>query len=280
MLENFFELNGRVKKLTKEKLLLLLETSTHICNVLYEPVSLEHLRISDIIFENVSFSKTQLRELTFKNCIFRDCLFIGTEFDSVEFHGCKFEDCNFWKSTFVSVYAKPGQFRKAISDKRYANIAVHLYHELRENYYREAQREFKNEAEYYFRHWERIDELFQLELKGKKWYRYGLKYYRSWLYDFTLGYGYHFKNLAVTACCITIIAMVSNHMWADFLFSAPADPSITESIYFTITTMATLGASGYSPDTEVGYMCVVGNVLIGITILSATISAIFKRLIR
>lgn len=280
MLNNFFRLNGQFKKLTKEKLLVLLETSKHICNVLYEPVSLEGLRISDIIFENVSFSKTQLRELTFKNCIFRDCLFIGTKFDVVELHDCSFEDCNFFKSTFVSVYAKPGQFRKAISDKRYANIAVHLYHELRENYYREAQREFKNEAEYYFRHWKRIYELFQLELKGNKWYQYGLKYYASWLYDYTMGYGYRLRNLVVTACFMIIIAMFLNHVLADYLFSAPADPSVTESIYFTVTTMTTLGASGYSPDTEVGYMCVVGNVLIGITILSATITAIFKKLIR
>lgn len=280
MLKDFFKLNEPFEKFDWDKLSLQLRTSKHICNVLYEPASLGDLRISDITFENVSFSKKKLSRLTFSNCEFKDCLFIGTVLNDVEFHDCKFENCNFFKSTFTSVYGKPNQFRMAITEKRYANIAVHLYHELRENYYQKAQREFKNEAEYYFRHWNRIFNSVNFGRNGIKWYRYGFKYYGSWLYDYALGYGYHLKNLVITACLIIIFAMILNHVFADCLFSAPTDPSITKTIYFTITTMATLGSAGYSPDTEVGYIFVVGNVLIGMTILSATITAIFKRLIR
>ena len=44
--------------------------------------------------------------------------------------------------------------------------------------------------------------------------------------------------------------------------------------------MATLGASGYDPDTEIGYLFVIVNVIFGISILSATIGAVFKKVIR
>ena len=44
--------------------------------------------------------------------------------------------------------------------------------------------------------------------------------------------------------------------------------------------MATLGASGYSALTEAGYAIVTVNVLMGISILSATLNSIFRKVIR
>jgi len=280
MLNDFFKLNLPFEKFDTETLLSHLKTSKHICNVLYEPTILEKQNISGVVFENVSFSKTTIEKVTFNDCVFRDCLFIGTEFSSVEFHDCEFDNCNFYKAKFTDVYAKPSQFRKAIKDKNYSNIAVNLYHQLRENYYRESQREFKNEAEYFFGHWRRRNDLIQGSRKGKKWYKYIPTFLFSTVYGYLLGYGYRLRNLVATTTLIIAITVATNYYFAAHLFSTPTKPSALKTIYFTITTMATLGASGYTPDTETGYLFIVANVTIGISIFSATISAIFKKVIR
>ncbi|MCI0427902.1 MAG: pentapeptide repeat-containing protein [Nitrospiraceae bacterium] len=280
MLKDFFRLNLPFERFDRHSFLQHLRASKHICNVLYESGSFENERMSGITFENVSFSKTAIRRVTFSSCVFKDCLFIGTVFDSVEFHDCHFEHCNFYKSKFASVYGKPKQFRKAITDKRYSNIAVHLYHQLRENYYRDSQRDFKNEAEYYFGHWNRENELIQSKRKGQKWYQYLPRHVGSWLYGYLLGYGYSLRNLVATTSVIIIMLVTMNYAVARYLFATPTDSSLIKTVYFTITTMATLGAAGYNPDTEIGYAFVILNVLIGISIFSATISAILKKVIR
>jgi hypothetical protein len=280
MLNNFFKLNLPYDNFNLDQFDSHLRTSKHICNVLYEPNTLENKKISDVTFENVSFSKTTIENSTFTKCKFKDCLFIGTVLRSVEFHDCCFKDCNFFKSLFESVYAKPRQFRNAITEDKYSNIAVHLYHQLRENYYKESQREFKNEAEYYFGHWQRKNEFIQSKRNNKKWYEHQPQHIASWLYGYLLGYGYRLRNLVTTTLTSLILVMLVNHMYSAYLFASPVKPSIIKTVYFTITTMATIGASGYSPDTEIGYLFVVGNVLFGISILTATIGAIFKKVIR
>jgi hypothetical protein len=280
MLADFFKMNVPFTKLDRDAFVTHLRTSKHICNVFYEPDILENQKISGIRFENVSFSKTRIENVTFSECVFTDCLFIGSILRSVEFHDCFFENCNFFKAVFESVYAKPHQFRKAITDSKYSNIAVQLYHQLRENYYKESQREFKNEAEYFFGHWNRRNEFIQARRRRKRWYRYVPWHIVSWLYGYLLGYGYRLRNVLATTLALVVAVTWTNHACSGYLFSTPTNPSIIKTIYFTITTMATLGASGYSPDTEIGYVFVVFNVFFGISILSATISAIFKKVIR
>jgi hypothetical protein len=280
MLQDFFKLNSPFEKFDTDTLISHLKTSKHICNVLYEPNTLMELNISKIVFENVSYSKTTVEKVTFNDCVFRDCLFIGTEFLSVEFHDCEFDNCNFYKAKFKDVYAKPSQFRKAITDKNHSNIAVNLYHQLRENYYRESQREFKNEAEYFFGHWRRKNDLIQAKRKGRKWYKYIPTFILSTVYGYLLGYGYRLRNLVATTSAIIAITITINYYFTENLFSTPSRPSLLKTVYFTVTTMATLGASGYTPDTDTGYLFIVANVMIGISIFSATISAIFKKVIR
>ncbi|CAK8716999.1 hypothetical protein GCAAIG_06410 [Candidatus Electronema halotolerans] len=198
MLRNFFKLNAPFDTFNRETFDSHLRTSKHICNVLYEPNSYKEAKVTRVTFENVSFSKTTIIKVTFIDCIFKDCLFIATKFTSVGFHDCIFENCNFYKSTFHSLYARPHQFRKAIANDEYANIAVHLYQQLRENYYQESQREFKNEAEYYFGHWNRKNEYIQAKRKKKKFYSYIFQHIISYLYGYLLGYGYRLRNLVVT----------------------------------------------------------------------------------
>jgi hypothetical protein len=280
MLNDFFKLNKEFEIFDRNRFSSHLKTSRHICNILYEPDIYDKEKVKGVKFENISFSKTTIADVTFSECTFQDCLFIATKFKYVAFHDCKFENCNFYKSKFHSLYARPHQFRKSITDEKYANIAVHLYHQLRENYYQESQREFKNEAEYYFGHWNRKNEYIQAKRKKKKWYSYIVQHIGSYLYGYLLGYGYRLRNLIATTFVLLSVTTWANYTFANYFFTEPVEKSLIKTIYFTLTTMATLGASGYSPDTEVGYLFVVANVIFGISILSATIGAIFKKVIR
>lgn len=280
MLNDFFKLNSPYKKMSKDEFEEQLGVSKHLCNILYSPDELTSQKIAGATFENVSLSKTKINKVTFKKCIFKDCLFIGTVFDSVEFHDCIFEDCNFFKARFKEVYAKPKQFQNAISDAKFSNIAIHLYQQLRENYYSSSQKEFKNDAEYYFCIWKRKNDYAQAKYKKLKLKEYLPNHIFSWIYGVTLGYGYKLRNLIYTTIATVAFLIVVNHLYADYLFSEPAQKSIIRTMYFTITTMATLGASGYTPNTETGYVFVILNVITGITIFSAMINSIFKKVIR
>lgn len=258
-----------------------LKNSNHIKNALFEPGILTKRKLKDLKFENFSFSKTKIEEVTFHNCEFIDCLFIGTDFVNVSFHECNFKNCNFFKSSFENVYGKPIQFRKAITNKKYSNIAVHLYQQLRNNYYNTSQKEFKNEAEYYFNKWNRINELMQLRRKSNNKYAYTFTHFISFLYYVAFGYGYRARNTLATAFVFIIVMTFINHNYSCYLFQNPEiETSVTKSIYLTITTMSTLGASGYTPDTETGFIFVIINVILGITLISAAINALFKKIMR
>lgn len=281
MLKNFFKLNSPFEEWNdsnkfKEALL----TSKHFCNIQYSPDKLSLGKVVEIKFENVSFSKTIISKTTFTDCTFIDCLFVGTEFDSVEFHDCKFIECNFNKCKFISVYAKPEQFRKAITKSEFSNVAVHLYQQLRNNYYQGSQREFNQEAEYFFCIWNRKNNFIQAKRKKLKPYKYLPRHIWSWIYGLTLGYGYRVRNLMFTTISIILFLIIENHIYADSLLIHPEKPSVLKTIYFTITTMATLGASGYEPKNDIGYFFVIINVVIGVTIFSASINSIFKKVIR
>jgi len=280
MLKEFFKLNQPCKSLDLCEFNEQLRVSKHLCNILFSPEKLSSKRITGIIFENVSLSKTNISKVTFNECTFKDCLFIGTVFDSVEFHDCSFENCNFFKAKLNSVYAKPDQFKKAITDPQYSNIAIHLYQQLRENYYHSSQKEFKNDAEYYFCIWKRKNDFIQAKRKKKIWLEYFPSHILSWIYGATLGYGYKLKNLVVTTLLVVMALVFTNHFFAECLFSSPTQKSVLKTTYFTITTMATLGASGYTPNTDIGYIFVILNVLTGVTIFSAMINSIFKKVIR
>jgi hypothetical protein len=254
--------------------------SKHLCNILYSPDELTSQKIAGITFENVSLSKTNIYKVTFNKCIFKDCLFIGTVFESVEFHNCSFENCNFFKVRFKEIYAKPKQFQNAITNSQYSNIAIHLYQQLRENYYSSSQKEFKNDAEYYFCIWKRKNDYVQAKYNNLKLHEFLPSHLMSWIYGATLGYGYKLRNLIYTTLTTIVVLIGMNHLYADYLFSTPAQKSLIKTVYFTITTMATLGASGYTPNTETGYLFVILNVITGITIFSAMINSIFKKVIR
>jgi len=279
MLKDFFKLDEPYQEIDKSALAECISACA-VHDALYRPDVLDEMTFEEVSFQNVSFSKTLLDKLTFKRCSFTDCLFINATFKDVRFHGCEFKDCNFFQAKLESVYGKPKQFRKAITEKRFANIAVHLYQQLLGNYYQDSQREYKNEAEYYGGHWKRINDRQQAKAENLGRIQYLPRYVGSWLYGYLLGYGFRFRNTLATTAVIFSLMVLLNHLCANYLFSCPTKVTIVKSLYFTITTMATLGSSGYSPDTDTGYLFVIMNVVIGVGIVTAMSTAIVKKVIR
>jgi hypothetical protein len=283
MLNNFFKLNNEDKSdkyETLEEFNKGLRTSKHLCNLSYWPDILHEIKIENTTFENFSFSKTTFNKVTFRNCTFKDCLFIGSKFVDSEIHSCIFEECNFFKATFDKVYAKPQQFKNAITNKDHANIALNLFNQLRNVYKEDSQKEYKSEAEYFFSKWRRIEDYKQSQREKVKWYKYMLKRVATAFYGFFFGFGYRLRNLLITTFG-TLIGLISvNHIYSDAIFIQATEPSVIKSIYFTITTMATLGASGVPSFTETGYLIVVIDVLVGISLLTVTINSVFKKVLK
>ena len=283
MLDNFFKLNNAIKAIKIESLSAFeerLKTSKHLCNLSYWPAELKKIKIEGIKFENVSFSKTTIDGVTFKNCTFTDCLFIGVNFINGSMHGCSFTNCNFFKATFKLVYAKPHQFKDAIQENRYANIAVSLFNQLRNVYKEDSQKEYKAEAEYYFYKWKRIEDFITAQHDGDKWIQYTPKRFATWLYGVLFGFGYRLRNLIITTILTLSVLIAINHFCDYLIFKNVTDQSFIKSVYFTITTMATLGASGVSEFTKIGYFIVIVDVLIGISLLTVTINSIFKKVLK
>lgn len=282
MLNDFFKLNqGYVEIRSLDELREHLNTSRHLLNIAYMPDTLVREKLENVTFEEVSFSKTTFQDVTIKNCKFINCLFIGTIFERCSIHDSNFSNCNFFKCKIRDTYAKPFQFKSAIKEDSYSNIAVSLFNELRNQYKEDSQRDFKSEAEYYFHKWKRVEDLYSSRKENQAWYKYTPRRILSFLHYILFGFGYRLRNLIATTLSALGLMIFINHYYAPQIFTeTSSDTSIIKTIYFTITTMATLGASGFSNFTEFGYIVVVVNVLVGISLLTFTANSILKRVVR
>lgn len=258
----------------------LLCQARHINNIMYMPDNLTSEKIVSVIFENVSFSKTELKDVIFENCVFKNCLFIYSIFDGVRFHSCSFNCCNFFRAKFnTSCYAKPGQFKNAVCDDKYANVAVWLFDQLRLLYKEESQKSYKAEAEYYFNNWLYVQKYSKRKDNENAFIFYSKKIALK-LYGKLFGYGYRLRNLVLTTSIIFVLLVAMNRVLGNFIFDSGGINNFSQSIYFTVTTMLTLGASGFGNPTGIGRWLIIVNVLLGISLLSFTVSALFNRIIK
>lgn len=278
----FFTIRPPFTQVDENGFKLLLAASKHISGVMYMPDLLSQLRIENVTFENVSFAKTLIQNVNFKNCKFKDCLFIATELSGVEFHGCVFEECNFFKSRFESVYGRPSQFAGAVSDHSYANVAVHLFQELRDNYADEMQPEFRGEAEYYFRVWGR--RLLWSKFRGGAGFKQKTSLLLAWLLSLLhgalFGYGFRLRHLLATTLSVVLLLAAFAFRYGESLFVIDGVLTPVRAIYFTVTTMITMGAAGFSPIGNAGHIFVIVNALAGVVLVTATVSSIAKRVAR
>lgn len=251
-----------------------------LSGLLFEPNALSDLSVKNVRFRNCSFSKTAFQRVTFKQCVFEDCLFIASIFDGVELHDCHFLRCNFFKAKIKEFYGRPEQFRQAIPSAAYANVGVQLYQELRKAYSNSSQREFRSEAEYQFRCWELLRKQEERRESGSG----RLSVFASTIFESAykrfFGFGYRTRNLVLSSLGAIAVAIFINNSLATYYFDTPDNSTVVESIYFTLTTMLTLGSAGYQPNTSIGYIAVTINALIGAVLITALVSALIKKVAR
>lgn len=289
-LANFFVLDGTPAKYLGDDFKSALQSEEIRDCEIREPVritpaSIGQGKVRGKKFENVSFKNKIFSKVIFNDCSFNGCIFIGAKFDRCEFHDCKFVRCNFYKSEFSRVYGKPKQFREAIPDKGFSNVAVGFYRALLDNYSNESQRRARVEADYHFRKWERINEA---EEFFKKWRKarpidcaiWLVGHVLSWCQDFFFGYGYKVHRMLMTVVGVILVLSSINFLFAGHMYEPkPKSFGILDSVYCTFTTMTTLGASGFDAITTTGHLVVMFDVLCGITLLSSILSATFKHIL-
>lgn len=281
MADEFFKITAPFSRIeTEYDFFKLLNQARHIRSIMYVPNEMRAKKIDSITFENVSFAKTNFEDITFSNCKFNNCLFIYSIFGNVRFHNCNFQNCNFFRAKFQSsCYAKPGQFKDAIKDGKYANVAVGLFDELRLLYKEDSQKAYKAEAEYYFNHWLYIHKYKERKESDGRFKFYTKKFFLK-MYGVLFGYGYRLRNLVITTLITFLLLVIFNRIIGSFIFVEAKINSISQSVYFTITTMLTLGAAGFGDPTSIGRWVIITNVLLGISLLSFTVSALFNRIIK
>lgn len=272
----FFRKNFRHVISDQTKFFSMQTTDNRISDTAYRGV-LTGITKENITFKNISFNHVMIEKSTFKNCNFENCEFVGAVFRGVEIHKCNFLSCNFFRATFCDTYVNPDSLKKAIICEEYSNIAVSMYSKLRQNYFITAQKDFKNESEYQFCRWSR--KLLYRELNKmpdvKKYFLFALRIFPSFVYDMLYGYGYKATRMISTNLLIVLIFSMINYFSFESAFKGE-EISIIKSLYFTLTTMITLG-SNITPESDVGYILVMVNAVSGIILITSTANSIIRK---
>ncbi|WP_272533250.1 ion channel [Providencia sp. PROV212] len=194
-------------------------------------------QIKNKTFENCIFSKSKINRHTFINCSFINCYFNGTEIIESEFHKCKFFECCFFKANFSATYIDPASFYFSFNWHWYwANVNAWFFQSLYRNSKDMHQEKFAMQADKKFQFYKRYEYLRGQKLQLKK-------FFLSFLYDYTLGYGYGIKNaLTVTLMLITGFAfLIQGHL-------IKGDNDFFQALYFSIVSFTTVGYGDTTPE--------------------------------
>jgi len=286
----FFSLKGDVRDVEKGEFLRLVgsKDEININNLIYRPDRLvsddpiNRWRIHKKKFKNFSFSKTLIERFQFTECQFDECMFIGTLFVNCRFEGCKFSNSNTFRMELKDTYIDPNSFIGSITEKRYSNIAVDLFHELLNNSRRESQPKFSDDALYHFRKWKII------HAKKKSYSSKLSKFFHTitdtslyWVFDYGLGFGVRFKNLAcMFAFCIVFLALMNWSFSEQLGLSEFRDgfEGFVDAIYFSIIVITTLGFGDIVPTTVIGRFFVSFQAILGFVLLATFASMIFRKI--
>lgn len=300
MLNDFFKLNGGTYDINSQTdLENRIATSTSLRNIIYKCTELressgfKYLKVSDITFTNVSFSKTLIRNVRFYNCTFTDCLFIGTQIIDCEFYNCKFVEVNTFKISIKNSYIDPKSFVQSIPSADKANIAVYLFQQLLRNSIEQEQKEFSRSAEYYFYKWN--DKLLWNKFFYGKPYKIGFRkflsdYPLSILFRFLFGYGLRFRNFFFTFLLVFVTFLCVNYCnWEsyglqekDMSIDSFRSDSVTlvSNFMYTVDVTTKLVDSQFQPTTDFGMCWLTFESIISFVLLSALITLIVNRFVR
>lgn len=236
-------------------------------------------------FHKVAFKSSVFEKVKFYDCLFEKCLLIGTEFLNCEFHDCVFRDCNTHKIKFEKTYIDPKSFTKLPNRKKYANIGVHLFHELYRNSHEMLQPDFKNTAEYEFRRWKRYETTSKWRLKKISNSRFAKQWFPNFGFFLISGYGLKSLRLLVwSALLFAGIVFFNYRYWDLFGFTSGtldiSQPRLSLSVYYTTVTLSTLGYGDITPRSEFGVLMTSFQALLGLVWLALVASVLIKRIIR
>jgi hypothetical protein len=293
MLNDFFKLNIPFTTIsTLADLENRLQTTDSLKDFLFSPDLVPppdyghpKIKFRNKTFTNGSFSKKLIKDTVFINCAFKDCLFIGTKIENCEFQNCKFENVNTHKIEISKTFLKPDDFKNAITDSKYSNIAVHLFQKIFENTSDIDQLTIVNKAELYFRDWERKHTI-------QKWKNGELK---NWAFikqilpktlHYLVGYGIRFEVFFITYFAFLVSFGLVNHcFWDKYniktdLFECEPIHTAFHTAYFTFYTTTSLGAGEMFPQSNLGIILAITQSIIGYIFIGVFLSMLIKKIIR
>ena len=284
----FFELQKPYDILEKpEKFFKLTETSDGtIEDFLYQPDELKGLTnefpraIKNIKFINVSFTRTHIDSIDFYNCEFRECLFINSRIENCEFHECEFIDTNTHKIDFKRVYIRPESFKNCLNPVSDQNIGVHLYQRLMYNYNTENQSEFGRQASFHFNTWKRRHSLYELKRGWRsipRQFIYPLCTFAfHWIWGLC-GAGVYLLRFICFFAFILLIVSALNFLFREH-FGLGDINDFSDSIYFTVITMTTIGYGDITPVSAAGKIFVALEGFFGFFLFALAASIILRRI--
>lgn len=296
MLKDFWKLNSPFSIIsTQDNLQQLLKNSRHLCNILYEPEEFcptsdyPTIKIRDTIFENISFSKTTFKNVLFNNCTFKSCLFVGSAFFKCRINNCKFEDVNMSYCSFTHTYIHPDTL-KNIFPKEYANLAVSFYQGLFNSLKEDNQSDRAVEAEFYFRHWNKIHNYARLKKICTDNKIYSAKVlsqffkYAILLFWSLFGYGIRIRQYLLTTTIAFIIFFTLNfYFWSSILPSQYFGSPPTEwhhILFFTFYSFTSIGSTPMAPISSLGVILVIVEGVVGWFLLGVGIAILVKKIVR
>jgi len=236
-------------------------------------------------FVNCSFKRTVISGIKFTNCSFEDCLFLGTQFIKCRFNDCTFRGCNPNDVGFEKCYIDPTVFEGTLDAENHGNIGVKLFQALLDNSKNTHQPSFAASAEYNFRKWQRYELNWEYSEQRISWSRYLSRWIPNALYQVFAGYGLRAKFFACwTLVFLFAVSLINWRFWAPMGIrdstGACARRSPIAALYFSVTTLTTLGYGDLTPSTSVGRLLVVFEVVFGLLMFSLFASILIRRLVR
>ena len=243
-------------------------------------------RIERKTFERVVFSHTTIKLLTFDQCTFKDCLFVGARIERCEFRFCQFVNTNTHKIDIVETYIDPRSFQECLDSKRHQNIGVHLYQALLRNSRDMMQIEFERDARFLFLQWKRFEDGYYLP---KPWarafcstsaFRRLFRILGRFLYEKLLGSGVRIWTFVRTIFGVVALAFAMNYLFADAFGlqrHGVAVSTWTESLYFTIISLTTLGYGDITPSTTVGQVWASFQSVLGFIMFAMLAAMLYRR---
>jgi hypothetical protein len=187
----------------------------------------------------------------------------------------------------IDTYVDPKYFVGIFDAKKYANIGVWVFQQLRSNALNTHQPEHFQLADWEFRRWRRHEMISEFKRKKKRFRDIWWPATVNRLYEVLIGYGHSLTRFAFTSIFLFVI-VVSFSCWfwhyADtgmaMTKEVRAVDGITRAVYHTVVTLTTLGYGDVTPITAGGMVLTGVEALLGLVWFGMLTSIIVKKVFR